>query len=212
VSSADSGAAADYPIRPARREEIDAAAGALAAAFDKEPIFTWLMRDDRHRTSARLRFFKVILNEAAFPDGDIERPEDGGAAAVWIPSEKLTGQPLHREIRALPMLINTTGFARFNRLFPLRSSMDAHHPMERAHDYLWFLGVHPDLQGKGVGSRLLASKTERLDARGRAGFLETADVRNLPLYLRYGFEIVSQYQPRPDGPLIYAMWREPRTG
>jgi GNAT superfamily N-acetyltransferase len=201
----------DDDVVVATRDQVDAAARVLADAFVAEPIFTWLMRDDQRRSSARLRFFRVILREAAFPDGEIEQPVVGGAAAVWIPSEKLTGQPLSRELRALPMLVNTTGLARFGRLFPLRAAMDAHHPMERPHDYLWFLGVRPELQGKGLGSRLLAQRTARLDAQARAGFLETAALRNLPLYHRHGFEIVDQYKPRPDGPLIYAMWREPKA-
>lgn len=211
MTLSESLASADDGVVVAGMDQVDAAARVLADAFVSEPIFSWLMRDDHRRSSARLRFFRVILTEAAFPDGEIEQPAVGGAAAVWIPSEKLTGQPLSREIRALPMLVNTTGLARFGRLFPLRAAMDAHHPMERPHDYLWFLGVRPELQGKGLGSRLLAARAARLDAAGRAGFLETAELRNLPLYHRHGFEIVDEYKPRPDGPLIYAMWREPKT-
>lgn len=190
---------------------VDAAAADLAAAFVEDPLFHWFMRDDARRTSARQRFFRVLLREAAMPDGIIERPEAGGAAAVWIPSENLTGQPLQREIRALPMLLNASGLGRFNRLVKLRDAMDKHHPMGRPHDYLWFLGVHPEAQGAGVGSRLLASKTARLDAAGRPGFLETATPRNVPLYARHGFETVAEYRPAPDGPLIWAMWREPKT-
>ena len=34
---------------------------------------------------------------------------------------------------------------------------DAHHPKAPPHAYLWFLGVRPDAQGLGVGSRLLAA-------------------------------------------------------
>jgi len=201
--------AAETPV-PATPTTVDDAAEDLAAAFVDDPIFNWFMRDDARRSDARRRFFRVILREAALPDGVIERPEPGGAAAVWVPSERLSGQPLHRELRALPMLVNATGVGRFSRLLTLRTAMDAHHPMERPHDYLWFLGVHPRLQGAGVGSRLLASKTARLDAAGRPGFLETATPRNVPLYARYGFETVGEYRPAPDGPLIWAMWRDPR--
>ena len=163
------------------------------------------------RYAARQRFFRVILNEVALPDGQIERPANGGGAAVWMPSENLGPQPLQREIRALPMLLNAAGFGRFGRLVQLRNAMDEKHPMERPHDYLWFLGVHPDAQGRGLGSTLLKSRTDRMDAAGRCGFLETATPRNLPLYQRHGFEIVTDYRPAPDGPLIWAMWREPRT-
>ena len=199
---------AETPI-PATLETIDGAAADLAAAFTTDPLFDWFMRTDARRTAARSRFFRVILREAAFPDGVIERPAAGGAAAVWIPSEGLGPQPLHREVRALPMLLNAAGLGRFGRLLQLREAMDKHHPMDRPHDYLWFLGVHPDAQGAGVGSRLLASKTARMDAAGRPGFLETATPRNVPLYNRYGFKTIAEYRPAGGAPLIWGMWREP---
>jgi ribosomal protein S18 acetylase RimI-like enzyme len=197
--------------RIAARDEVEAAADDLAAAFVEDPIFDWFMREGAGRPAARRRFFRVILKEAAFPDGQIERPAGGGGAAVWLQSENLGPQPLQREIRALPMLLNAAGFGRFGRLMKLREAMDAQHPMERPHDYLWFLGVHPDAQGRGLGSTLLQAKTERLDAAGRCGFLETATPRNLPLYQRHGFEVVAEYRPASDGPLIWAMWREPKA-
>jgi len=200
---------AETPTKAAA-EDVDAAAEDLTAAFVEDPIFSWFMRTDAKREAARRRFFRVILREAALPDGDIDRPADGGAAAVWIPSEKLGGQPLHRELRALPMLLNATGLGRFSRLLKLRERMDAGHPMDRPHDYLWFLGVHPKLQGGGIGSRLLAARAEGLDAAGRAAFLETATPRNLALYQRHGFEIIADYKPAPGGPLIWAMWRDPK--
>jgi ribosomal protein S18 acetylase RimI-like enzyme len=199
---------AEHPTT-ATRAEIAGAAADLAAAFVDDPLFDWFMRADARRDAARERFFRVILSEIAFPDGRIQRPASGGAAAVWIPSEKLGPQPLQRELRGLPMLLNATGVSRFGRLLALRKAMDAGHPMATPHDYLWFLGVHPDAQGHGVGSRLLKAETDRLDAAGRAGFLETATSRNVPLYQRHGFKVISEYLPAADAPVVWAMWRDP---
>jgi ribosomal protein S18 acetylase RimI-like enzyme len=193
----------------AGRSDVAGAAGDLAAAFVDDPLFDWFMRSDAGRQAARERFFRVILTEVALPDGRIQRPACGGAAAVWIPSEKLGGQPLQRELRALPMLLNATGLARFSRLLSLRKAMDAAHPLATPHEYLWFLGVRPEAQGKGVGSRLLQAETARLDAADRASFLETATPRNVPLYQRHGYRVVSEYRPAPDAPLVWAMWRDP---
>ena len=87
--------------------------------------------------------------------------------------------------------------------------MDKHHPMGRPHAYLWFLGVTHAAQGHGVGSRLLKVATDRLDANGRPAYLETQTERNLALYRRHGFEVISEHRPRPDGPMLWSMWREP---
>jgi ribosomal protein S18 acetylase RimI-like enzyme len=199
---------AEAPVT-ATAAQIEQSARDLAAAFVDDPLFDWFMRADARRPAARERFFQVILKEVAFPDGRIQRPASGGAAAVWIASEKLGPQPLHRELRALPMLLNAAGASRFGRLLALRKAMDAGHPMDRPHDYLWFLGVAPDAQGHGVGSRLLQAQTAELDARGRASFLETATPRNVPLYRRHGYEVIAEYRPAPDAPVVWAMWRDP---
>ncbi len=193
----------------ATRAQVGDAARDLAAAFVDDPLFNWFMRPDPRRHAARERFFKVILKDVAFRDGRIQRPAGGGAAAVWIGSETLGPQPMHRELRGLPMLLNATGRSRFGRLLALRKAMEDHHPMERPHDYLWFLGVRPDVQGHGLGSRLLGAQIARLDARGRASFLETATPRNLPLYQRHGYEIIAEYRPAADAPVCWGMWREP---
>ena len=194
----------------AQPETLAEAASSLSRAFVKDPLFDWFLREDGRREAVRLRFFERVLRESAFPDGVIERPASGGAAAVWMPSEKLSSQPLTRELRALPMLLAATGLSRFPRLTRLRRAMDQRHPMERPHDYLWFLGVSPELQGLGVGSRLLAARTRALDAAGRPAFLETATPRNLALYNRHGFEIITDFRSERDAPLIWGLWREPR--
>jgi ribosomal protein S18 acetylase RimI-like enzyme len=93
----------------------------------------------------------------------------------------------------------------------LRGAMDRNHPTERAHDYLYFLGVRPEAQGLGVGSRLLKAHLAGLDAAGRPAFLETGAPRTLPLYRGHGFEVIGEYKARPDAPTMWALWREPRA-
>lgn len=197
--------------RPARRDELRAVASDLALAFGDDPHFDWFMRADAERPRALDRFFRVILKDACFPDGVIARPDGGGAAAVWLPSEAFAKWPWTRDVRALPMLLHATGLARWGRLTKMRQAMDAHHDLEVAHDYLWFLGVRPDLQGFGLGSRLLGARTRELDALGRPAYLITGAERNVALYRRHGFEVAHDFRPAPDGPIVYGMWREPRA-
>lgn len=187
--------------------DVDAVAADLAAAFVHDPVTDWFSRTDAQRDAARLGFFRHLLKELILPQGEALRPASGGGAAVWMPSESLGPNPLWKEAQALPMLLRLTGWGRFSRLLTLREVMDKHHPMDRPHSYLWFLGVAPEAQGHGVGSRLLKAKLDQLDAAGTPAFLETATERNLSLYRRHGFEIIGEYRPA-DGPLIWAMWRE----
>jgi ribosomal protein S18 acetylase RimI-like enzyme len=189
------------------QDTMGQAAQDLADAFVTDPHVSWFVRGDRHCDAARLKFFQFILSGIALPDGEVRRPEAGGAAAVWIPSETLGPSPLIDELKLLPRLLSVTGFSRFGRLAALRTAMDRHHPMERPHAYLWFIGVAPRAQGLGIGSRLLRAGLDRLDAEGRPAFLETSTARNVALYRRHGFEIIADYRPSPSGPQTYGMWR-----
>jgi ribosomal protein S18 acetylase RimI-like enzyme len=188
----------------------EGAAGDLAAAFAADPLFDWFSRPDGRRSETRLRFFRHLMKALVLGTGEVMRPSMGGAAAVWMPSESLGPNPLIKELAALPVLIGLSGWGRFMRLVRLRDVMDAHHPTDRPHDYLWFLGVTPEAQGHGVGSRLIKSRLDALDAKGRPAFLETATEANVRLYSRHGFEVIGEYAPPPDGPKNWAMWREPR--
>jgi ribosomal protein S18 acetylase RimI-like enzyme len=188
----------------------DAVAQDLAAAFADDPVFQWFSRADERRAVARARFFRFLLGERVQGVGEVLRPASGGAAAVWMPSESLGPTSMIKELRALPVLLGLTGWSRFVRLLQLREAMDRHHPMDRPHAYLFFLGVTPEAQGHGVGSRLLKAKTDQLDADRRAAFLETATQRNVGFYRRHGFEVVAEYRPAPTGPVNWAMWRDPK--
>jgi len=189
----------------------DGAAQDLAAAFVADPLFDWFSRPDHQRDTARLAFFRYLMKALILDVGEVMRPSTGGGAAVWMRSESLGPNPIHKELAALPTLIGLSGWSRFIRLVRLRGVMDAHHPMDRPHDYLWFLGVTPEAQGHGVGSRLIKSRLDALDAKGRPAFLETATEANVRLYSRHGFEVIGEYDAPPDGPKNWAMWREPKV-
>jgi ribosomal protein S18 acetylase RimI-like enzyme len=195
----------------ADRRGLEAAAIDLADAFASDPLLSWVSRTDTKRDAARAAFFQFILRELVWGVGEILRPSVGGAAAVWMPSEKLGPNPLIKELAAIPIILRLCGWSRLPRFLKMRAALDDHHPMERPHDYLFMLGVSPAAQGRGIGSRLLKFRTDQLDAARRPAFLETATEANVRLYRRHGFEVINHYRPEAAGPLVWAMWREPRA-
>ncbi len=189
--------------------DLTAVAADLADAFTDDVMFDWFFRADAKRPEAYRRFFRLVVTLGAGQGARIERPAAGGGAAIWLPFEAAGPMSLRDELRAFPTLLFATGLARLGRLMAVRADMDAHHPMDRPHAYLWFLGVARAAQGHGVGSRLLKVATDRLDAEGRAAYLETQTERNLDLYRRHGFEVISEHRPRADSPMLWSMWRDP---
>jgi len=202
--------AAETPVE-ATAADVDEVARTLSDAFAADPHMDWFMRADSRRDAARLAFFRQLVGEGMV-SGRIDRPAGGGAAAIWMPFEWLGPAPLSAELKLLPTLLGATGWSRFGRLLAIRADLDKHHPMQRRHAYLWFLGVAPAAQGHGVGSALLRAANARLDAEGLPAYLETGTTRNVALYRRHGYEVISEHRARADAPLMWSMWREAATG
>ena len=200
---------AEAPVR-ATQDQVRSVAEDLSAAFAQDPQFLWFLRPDQHHDMARLRLFQGLLLGSALPDGVVQRPVTGGAAAIWLPSESFGPTPLLENLRSLPRIAALTGLGRLPRMIAMRKAMEANHPKDRHHAYLWFLGVRPEAQGYGVGSRLLAAGLRDVDEQGRHAFLESSNPANVPLYERHGFKVIKEYRARPDGPPFFAMWREAR--
>jgi GNAT superfamily N-acetyltransferase len=57
--------------------------------------------------------------------------------------------------------------------------------------HLWFLGVDPSVQGKGIGGKFLTELIEKYSSFKSAMCLETSTLRNLPFYEKNGFEVYS---------------------
>jgi len=182
----------------------------LSAAFADDVMFDWFLRSDARRDQGRRAFFDGLIRQVAVDVARIERPAGGGAAAVWLPPEATGPISLWKELRLAPSILAAVGLARIPRILALQAAIDAHHPTKRPYAYLWFLGVRPEAQGMGVGSRLLRVATRRLDVQGTAAYLETQTERNVSLYRRHGFEVTARFRPRRDSPPMWGMWREPR--
>ena len=201
-------ASAEAPVQ-AGAADVEEVAQTLSDAFAVDPLMDWFLRADAQRDAVRLGLFRMLVREEGFPIGRIDRPAGGGAAAIWMPYEWLGPTPFLTELRGLPAMLRATGLARFSRLSAIRRDMDAHHPKTPRHAYLWFLGVAPSAQGRGVGSALLRAANARLDAERLPAYLETATTRNVALYRRHGYEVISEHKARADAPPMWSMWREP---
>jgi ribosomal protein S18 acetylase RimI-like enzyme len=191
--------------------DLDEIVQTLTDAFAADPHLDWFMRADAKRDAARRAFFRMLMSQEGLPKGRVDRPAGGGAAAVWMPFEWLGPMTLMAELQGLPAMLRASGLARFGRLLAIRADLDRHHPMDRRHAYLWFLGVAPAAQGRGVGSALLRAANARNDAAGLPAYLETGTTRNVALYERHGFKVISEHRARPDAPNMWSMWREPAT-
>jgi ribosomal protein S18 acetylase RimI-like enzyme len=195
------------PIPTIDPNDHEPSVATLSAAFDRDPVFEWIYPDMAHRRTAVPHFFTVVVPQFATRT-ESRTTADGDGVALWLPP----GEELLPEAEAeaiIAEVVDGAGRAAA-RLMMCLEILEAHHPHE-PHWYLGFLGVQPALQGTGIGSALLRTTLTGVDARGEAAYLEATSRDNRRLYERHGFKVVREL-PMPDGPSLFAMWREPQAG
>jgi len=57
---------------------------------------------------------------------------------------------------------------------------------------LWFLGVQPDEQKQGIGSKLIKSVIQKSVEQMRDIYLETSTITNLDWYQKFNFKIIKE--------------------
>ena len=185
----------------------------LARAFATDPVVDYFVRADARRPQAMSQWFDFAVKRLGLPGGETWMADDAdvSAAALWLPPpQDAMNMSFMQEVQALPVFLSVVGLSRIARMQRLRAAFDAHHPKD-PHWYLFFLAVDPDCQGMGLGSAILAANLKPIDAARACAYLEASTERNVTLYQRHGFEVVSEFKPEPTGPSLWGMWRKPQV-
>lgn len=191
-------------IVPATPEDRDRCGAALVAAFVNDPLMRWMFPDAD-------QYFEVVpevmrhYGGSAFDLGTASRTDDFAGAALWLaPDESVDEEALGGVMAAaLPA-------ERLGDLFAFLEQVGASHP-EVEHWHLPVIGVDPRRQGLGYGSLLLARTLAEIDRQPVAAYLESSNPANVPLYERFGFQVVAEIQSG-DSPTIWPMLRPARGG
>jgi ribosomal protein S18 acetylase RimI-like enzyme len=192
-------------VRPLLPGELRAARAVLVDALADDPAWSQVLPDG----GARRRALRSLLGVALADSGPHARVAVAGGrvvgAAVWQPPGRypMTGVRQARALpHMLPMLVAAPRPAR--RIRRLGEALDAVFPREPVR-YLQVLGVAPDAQGRGVGSRLLREGLQAATAAGEDVYLETGKEANVAYYERHGFRLLAPGGPAYDGGPT--MWR-----
>ncbi len=197
-------------IRKATIKDIPALAETLSLAFEHDPIIDWIFRDDAKRLEAIDNFFNYFLNEC-IPFKEVAVTEELNACAAWVPPGTFSETPSILDyLKMLPEILNWTGIGRLLRYIEV-DRVDFSKMPKAPHFYLVFLGVHPDHQGKGLGSKLLDHTLSHIDELNASAYLESSKATNIPLYESHGFKVIDKFSFRDEGPTEWFMWRDPKN-
>lgn len=179
-------------IRPAVAEDLSTAAETLTAAFADYSWTRYVIPEDGY--PERLRALQTLYLEHAHRHGLVAVCDSGhGVIALLPPDAPGPGQEMVERVIAL----HGDRIDRIDRLTPGGGGHIAWR--------LETLGVHPDRQGRELGSALLRFALDTVAQRGgREIDLETSDPRNVRLYERHGFAVIAHSQ-QPGVPPVWSM-------
>ena len=168
------------------------AANVFARAFFDYPMITSYWPDPSRR-ARYLEWYLGCALDYGLRYGEVYTTSDVAGISVWLPPGQThisTWRCLLSGFLPLPLLMGVKQYFTHT----MKSDDLVHQVHEEIlpdpHWYLWALAVNTDQQGTGIGTTLMQPGLESADAQRLPCYLETHDERNVPFYLRHGFDLV----------------------
>ncbi|MEV6677545.1 GNAT family N-acetyltransferase [Streptomyces erythrochromogenes] len=168
-----------------------ACADLLAAAFAREPAVAWICGDS---AAARTHWFHGTLRTHA-------RLAGARRAALVGPDGRLLAAAVLTPPGAAPSALAQAGWAArtvlrcgpraLGRTLSYVRATEGGAPPRAG--TLEFIGVHPDLTGRGAGRALL----DHILTTAHGRYLTTADPSNVPLYRHFGYTVLRETRLGP---------------
>jgi GNAT superfamily N-acetyltransferase len=194
--------------RVATEADYDAVVATITAAFDDDPLWSWMFPDPGERPRQQATMFGFYV-ESSLPNDSVLIADDRASAAiVYTPP----GEPeLSEEVEARlePFLTDALGPRAPERLETLER-FEAAIPDGPPFYYVSFLGTRPDSRGRGLGMGLLAEVVAKADQDGKPTYLESSNPANNVRYERLGFERRTDFTTPDQQHVVTTMWRDPR--
>ncbi|MGH2561910.1 MAG: GNAT family N-acetyltransferase [Thermomicrobiales bacterium] len=203
-------AAASIRIALARPEHVSSVGKVLAASHADYPSFRHVFPDPTRRAAVLRTFFTGVARDAVAFEATYTATVDDRVlgVAIWLPPGRFPWSA-GRQIRFVPTMLSVLRIAPRSFMPFARYGANAarFHPTDK-HWYLVVLGVKPEAQGLGIGTRLLQPILARADQERLPCYLETAREENVAFYQRRSFRVEHEALPLvPDGPTHWAMRR-----
>lgn len=174
----------------------------LSKSFADNKSVNYIVKQDEKKIR-RLQGLMEYSFDVCHFFGDVFLSEDRkGCALITYPERKKT--ILKSILLDIRLIARTTGLANVKKAMQREGTIKKIHP-EGLLYYLWFIGVEPADQGKGIGSSLLTEVVAEGLKQKRTICLETSTEKNIPWYQKHGFTI---YKELDFGYKLVCMKRE----
>jgi ribosomal protein S18 acetylase RimI-like enzyme len=158
----------------------------LTRSFIDNRSINYTVKQDKKREQ-RIRKLMEYSFEVCNMFGDAFLTDDKkGCVLILMPDKKKTS--LKSVMLDVKLILSVIGISNVKKAMNREDAIKKVHPDELLY-YLWFIGVQPSEQGKGIGSSLLNEVIREGRNKQRTVCLETSTLKNIPWYEKHGFEI-----------------------
>jgi GNAT superfamily N-acetyltransferase len=170
----------------------------LVLAFAADPVERWLYPVPQQFLAHFPRFL-AAFGGPAFAERTVWRLGEFSAVALWLPpGTEADGDAITTS------LAETVAADKHDDMFAVLGQMETAHPAY-PHWYLPWFAVDTALQGKGLGSQLIAPCLQIVDDTHLPAYLETPNPRTLSFYQRHGFEVTGEAQAGTCPPITFML-------
>ena len=176
------------------RQDRNAAAAVLGSAFAEYDLLRYYYPDKIERSSIAETFCFIALSVCLRYGEVYASSAKLEGISAWLPPGKAPFGLL-QIMRSVPLsVLYKFGRQGAKRMQDYGKYVDTlHHKLvPYPHWYLQIIGVDPAYQGQGISSRLIKPMLERIDREHMPCYVETNTEKNVSIYRRFGFEVVSE--------------------
>lgn len=192
-------------VRTLGGADVDRAGGVIARAFFDDPLNVHLFPDDEVRARLAPSMFAAYVRlDQLF--GCVEYLGEFAAVASWVRPGEVVETPERLARAGFWDLHDEIPLDTLDTVFAFIGSV-VEEVAPEPHWHLRLLGVEPDLQSRGLGTVLVRHGVARATATRHPILLETFSERNVPFYVRNGFDVLTDRVERSSGVRFWALRR-----
>ena len=172
-------------------DQLNLASEVLSNAFQKYPVFSKLIPNDKERHKTLFKIFKFQI-KYCLKHGVVLSTSNMKGISLWYPPKNVFIS-IWKSIKnsSLSLIFKI----KWKNLHFLRKNDDFSEDLHKKlipypHWYLSTIGIDLKHQGKGIGSRMLSFMINHIAKDHKTIFLETNSEKNVKLYKRFGFQIL----------------------
>lgn len=162
----------------------------LTKSFDTNQSVNYIVKQGPNRIN-HIKYLMEYSFEICYMFGDVFLSDDRNACAlVLYPEQKKSN--LKAILLDIKLILNSVGITNISKALSRESKIKSAYPKDEPMYYIWFIGVYPDKQNKGIGTELLQFLLKDSNSKKRKAYLETSTIKNLPWYKKAGFSIYNE--------------------